>query len=83
MGLVESDIEIMLKERNIKAFAIVADNNFVSLDVLDKIIQVLSLHIGLDRFAVIKRDCGYFVEVPIQTGGFDIQIDRGISEFWE
>ncbi len=83
MGMVESDIEIVLNERDIKTFAVVADNNFVFLNVLDKIFQVLPLYIGLDRFAVIKGDCGNIVEIAIQSCGFNIQICCGISEFWE
>ena len=59
MGLFESDFELVLNERDIKAFAIVADNNLVSLDVLDKIIQVLSMDIGFNLMAVIKRNGGY------------------------
>ena len=39
MGMVESDIEIMLNERDIKTFAVVADNNFVFLDILKEIIH--------------------------------------------
>ena len=83
MGMVESDIEIVLNERDIKTFAVVADNNFVFLNVLDKIFQVLPPYIGLDRFAAIKGNGGYIVEIAIESGGFYIQIDRGISEFWE
>jgi hypothetical protein len=76
MGMVESDIEMVLNERDIKTFAVVADNNFVSLNVLDKVIQVLTLHIGLDRFAVEKGNGGNIVEIAIQAGGFYIKIDR-------
>ena len=83
MGIVETDIEIMFKKRKIKGFAIIADDHFVFLDVLDKIFQVLPPYIGLDRFAVIKGNGGYIVEMAIESGGFYIQIDRGISEFWE
>ena len=63
MGMVESDIEIILKKRDIKAFAVVADNNFVFLDVLYEIIQVLPLNISFNRLAVIKRDSGDLVEI--------------------
>ena len=83
MGMVESDIEIVLNKRDIKTFAVVADNNFVSLNILDKIFQVLPLWIGLDRFAIIKGNGGYIVEIAIQSGGFDIQINRGISKLCE
>ena len=74
--MVESDIEIMLKKRNFKTFAIVADNHFVFLDVLNEILQVLPLHIDLNGFAVIKGNGGYIVEIAIQSGGFDTQINR-------
>jgi len=80
MGLVESDIEIAFKKRDIKAFAIVADNNFVFLNVLNEIIQILPLNISFNRLAIIKRDGCYFVKLAVQSCGFDIQIDRGISE---
>ena len=51
--MVESDFEMVLYERDIKTFAVVADNNFVFLNVLDRIFQVLTLHVDLDRFAII------------------------------
>ena len=44
--------------------------------------NVLPLHIGIDRFAVIKGDCRYIVEIAIESGGFDIQIDCRFSEIW-
>ena len=75
-----ANIEIMLKKRNIKTFAVVADDDFIFMNVLDKIFQVLPLHIGFNRFAVIKGNSGYIVEIAIQSGGFDIQISNGISE---
>ena len=75
MGMVESDFEMVLYERDIKTFAVVADNNFVSLDVLDKIIQVLPVHIGQDRFAVEKGNGGNIVEIAVQAGCFNIKID--------
>jgi len=40
MGMVESDIKIAFDKRDIKTFAVVADNNFVFLDVLGEIIKV-------------------------------------------
>ena len=76
MGVVESDIEIVLNERDIKTFAIVCDDHFVFLNVLNEIIQVLPLHISFNRLAVIKCNGGYIVEIAIQSGGFDIQINR-------
>jgi len=36
MSMVESDIEMVLNERDIKTFAVVADNNFVFLNIRDK-----------------------------------------------
>ena len=76
MGMGESDIEMVLNKRDIKTFAVVADNNFVSLNVLDEIIQVLPLHIGPDRFAVENGNGGNIVEIAIQAGGFYIKIDH-------
>ena len=83
MGMAKFNIEIMLKKRNIKTFSIIADNHFVFLDVLGEIIQVLPLHISFNRLTVVNSDCGNFVEVSIQSGGFNIQIYSGISEFRE
>ena len=76
MGMGESGIEMVLNERDIKIFAVVADNDFVSLKVLDEIIQVLPLHIGPDRFAIEKGNGGNIVEIAIQAGCFNIKIDR-------
>ena len=73
--MVESDIEMVLNERDIKRFSIVCDDQFVFLNVLDKIIQVLPLHIGFNLIAIIKGDGGYIVEIAIQTCCFDIQVD--------
>ena len=83
MGLVESDIEMMLNERDIKTFAIIADNHFVFLDVLNKIIKIFPVNICFNRLTVIKGNGGYIVEIALESCGFDIQIDRGIPEFWE
>ncbi len=66
----------MLNERDIKTLAIVCDDHFVFVNVLDKIIQVLSLHICFNLMTIIKGDGGYIVEIAIQTCGFNIQIDR-------
>ena len=74
--MVESDIEIALNERDIKTLSIVANDHFVFLNVLYKIIQVLPLHICFNLMAIIKGDGGDIVEIAIQPGGFDIQIDR-------
>jgi len=63
MGLAESDIEIVLNKRNIKRFAIIRNDDFVFLDVLYEIIQVLPLNISFNRLTVIKGDCGYFVKL--------------------
>jgi hypothetical protein len=38
MGMVESDIEMVLNERDIKTFAVAADNNFAYLNVLDNVL---------------------------------------------
>jgi len=59
MGVVESNIEIILNERDIKRLAIVCDNHFVFLNVLYEIIQVLSMDISFNLMAVIKRNGGY------------------------
>ena len=80
MGMVESDIEIIFDERNIKTFAVVADNNFVFLNVLDEIIQVLSLNISFNRLAIIKSDCGNFVKLAVKSCSFNVQVSRGIPE---
>ena len=53
MGMIKSDIEIILNERDIKAFPIIRYDDLVYLDVLYKIIQVLSMDIGLNRLTVI------------------------------
>ena len=45
MGMIKSDFEIVLDKRNIEAFAVIGDNDFVSLDVFNEIIQVLPLNI--------------------------------------
>ena len=76
MGMVESDIEIILNERDIKTFAIVCDDHFVFVNVLDKIIQVLPLNICFNLMAIIKRDGCYIVEMAIQSCGFNVQVDR-------
>ena len=76
MGMIKSDLKIVLDERDIKAFAIVADNNLVSLDVLDKIIQVLSMDIGFNLMAVIKRYGCYRLVMAIQPGCFYIQVNQ-------
>ena len=73
--MVESDIEIILNERDIKRLAIVCDNHFVFLNVLYEIIQVLPLHICFNLMTVIKGDGGYIVEIAIQTCCFNIQVD--------
>ena len=44
--MVESDIELVLTERDIKTFAVVADNNFVSLNVFDKMCWLACLTLG-------------------------------------
>ena len=83
MGVVESNIEIILNERDIKRLAIVCDDHFVFLNVLDKIVQVLPLHICFNLMTVINRNGCYIVEIAIQSCGFNIQLDRGVSEFWK
>jgi len=40
MSMSESDIEKIFKERDIKGFAIIADDHFVLLDVINKIIKI-------------------------------------------
>jgi len=42
----------------------------------NEIIQVLSMDICFNLMAIIKGDGGDIVEIAIQPGGFDIQIDR-------
>ena len=76
MGVVESNIEIILNERDIKRLAIVCDNHFVFLNVLYEIIQVLPLHICFNLMTVIKRYSCYYFVIAIQSGGFYIKIYR-------
>ena len=79
--MIQPDFEKALDERDIKTFAVIGDDDFVSLDVLNEIIKILSLNISFNLIPIIKRDGGYIVEISIQSCGFDIQIDRGIPEF--
>ena len=73
--MVESDIEMVLNERNIKRLAIVCDDHFVFVNLLYEIIQVLSLYICFNLMTVINRNGGYVVEMAIQTCCFNIQVD--------
>jgi hypothetical protein len=80
MGMAESDIEIVLNERDIKRLAIVCGDHFAFENLLDEIIQVLSIDISFNLATVIKRNGCYWVIVAIQTCRFYIQIDRWIPE---
>ena len=51
--MIQPDVKIVLNKRDIKAFAIIRNNDLIFLDVLDKIIQVLPLDIGFNDLAVI------------------------------
>ena len=76
MGMVESDIKIMLNERDIKRLAILCDDYFVFVNLLYEIFQVLSLNISFNLVTVIKGDGCYIAEIAIQSCGFNIQVDR-------
>ena len=65
MGVIKPEIEIVLDERDIKSFAITGNDDLVFLDVRSEIVTVLPPHISFNHLAVVKRDCGDFVEVPI------------------
>ena len=64
--MVEPNIEIVLNERDIKTFAVVADDHFVFLNVLDKIFQVLPPDICFYGLAIIQGDCGNRIIVPVK-----------------
>ena len=81
------DIEDLAKKfrvsnsaRDIKAFAVIGDDDLVFLDILGKIIQVLTLNISFNRLAIIKRDGGDFVKISVQSGCFNVKIRNRISE---
>jgi len=81
--MVESDIEIILNERDIKTFPVVCDDHFVFVNLINEVIQVLPLHIGFNLVAVIKGNGGYWMVMAIQSGGFDIQVRSWIPEIRE
>jgi len=74
---------IPFNERNIKGLPVVSDDDLVFLNITDKIFQVSSLNIIFDRGSVIQGNGGDVKPPMIQTGGLDIQISGGGSEFWE
>ncbi len=80
MGMVQPDLKIILDERDIKASAIIRNDDLVFLDVLNKIIQVLPLNISEDGSAGIKGDGGDAVKISVQSGCFNIKICNRISE---
>ncbi len=83
MGMVQPDLKIVLDERDIKASAIIRNDDLKFLDVLNEIIQVLPMNISFNRLAIIKRNGGDLVEIPIQSGCFNIKICNRISKFWK
>jgi len=81
--MVELNSKIIFNEGNIKTLSIIADNDIVFLDVINKIIKVLPMNIGLYGCSIIKSDCGDVIVIPFQSSGFNIQIDCRFSEFWK
>jgi len=51
--MVQPDLKIVLDERDIKASAIIRNDDLIFLDVLNEIIQVLPLNISFYRLSVI------------------------------
>jgi hypothetical protein len=80
MGMVQPDLKIVLDERDIKASAIIRNDDLIFLDVLNEIIQALPLNISFDRLAIIKRNGCYFVELAVKSGSFNVKICNRISE---
>ena len=81
--MVQPDPKIVLDERDIKRFAVVRNDDLISLDVLNEIIQILPLNISFNRLAIVKRDGGDVVEISVQSRCFYVKINYRVSEIWE
>ncbi len=80
MRMVQPDLKIVLDERDIKASAIIRNDDLIFLDVLNEIIQVLSLNISFNGLAVIKGDGGDSIKISVQSRGFYVKICNRISK---
>src|SRR5262250_1460476 len=79
MWMVYFDSEIVLDERHVKAFAVVCNDERVSLYILFKIIQVLILYIMIYLLSVIDNDCRDRISIP-QPGGFNVKIRNRVAK---
>lgn len=80
MSLIHFNVKVILDERDVKAFAVVRDDEIIVPDVLSEIIQIPTVDVVKDVFPVIERN-GRDKASPFQTVCLDVQISRGMPEF--
>ena len=78
--MIQPDIKKAFDEGDVKRLAIIRDDNFILLDVLNEIIQVFPIDISFNLMTVIKRYGCYFVKLAVQACCFNVQISCGIPE---
>ena len=57
--MIQSDIKEAFDKWDIKRLAVVCDDHFVFVNLVNEIVQVLSMNIGYNLMAVIKCNGGY------------------------
>jgi len=74
------DIEVTFNKGDIKASAVVSDQDLEPFNLLFKIVEILTLNIGKYEFSVIQSDRRYLIAPGIQSGCFNVQIGGGFPE---
>jgi hypothetical protein len=82
MGMVKRQAKKPFDHRYVKTLAVVCHQKLITADIVDKIIQVLTVYVSRHRRPVVYGDGGDRA-VRLQPGGFDIQVSRLAAEVVE